>query len=255
MKKFIRKIISGHLSVKKNHRLVLFTNLILCLLHIRSAMILVFIPASLRAQHPQRRVSFTFSLQPQLNWIHADEPSLEKGPVRLGFQFGLRADYKFERFFAFSCGVNLDQTGGNIVYRDALYLDLLRGRDTLMPGTKVTYRLQYVEIPVALKFIMPEIGYQTWFAEIGLDPMFNTRAFINATDNNINKEPFKQGISGFNLAWHTGLGMKYSLGGRLGLQLAIVYKNTFLDVTRENGIRKADNARINQVGLNVGFVF
>ena len=220
-----------------------------------AAITLFFGSTLLHAQHSDRRVSFAFSLQPHLNWIHADEAFLSKGPVRLGIEGGLRMDYKFERFYALSFGVNLNQTGGNIVYKEALYLDRIHGLDTLQPGTMVTYRLQYVEVPVALKFIMPEIGYSTWFTEIGVDPMFNTLAFINATDNNIEKEPFQQGVGKFNLAWHAGLGLNYSLGGSISLQFAIVYKNTFLDVTRENDIRKADNARINQVGLKMGIVF
>ncbi len=207
------------------------------------------------AQRSERRLSFGINLQPHVNWMHADETSLSNGAVRLGMEGGLRIDYKFERFYAFSVGVNLNQTGGNIIYKDALELELASGHQILQPGTKVTYRLQFVEIPVALKIIMPEIGYSTWFAEIGLDPMFNTSALLSATDNNIDKVEFDHGISQFNLAWHTGIGINYSLGGNLCLQFALMYKNTFLDVTRENDIRKADNARINQVGLKMGIVF
>lgn len=219
------------------------------------AITLIFSTALLHAQHSGRKVSFGINLQPHVSWIHADEPSLGTGPVRLGIQGGLRLDYQFQRLFAFSFGVNLNGTGGNIIYNDALYLNLSDRTDTLLPGTKVTYRLQFVEIPVALKIVLPEIGYSTWFAEVGLDPMFNTSAFINATDNNIEKEPFQNGVSSFNLAWHSGIGFTYSLGGRVGLQWALFYQNTFLDVTRENDIRKADNARINQVGLKMGIVF
>lgn len=215
---------------------------------------LIFGSALLNAQQSDKRVSFAISVQPHVNWIHSDETYLSQGPVRLGIQGGLRLDYKFERFCALSFGVNLNQTGGNIIYNDPLSLDLVHGLETLQAGTRVTYRLQYVEIPLAMKFILPEIGYQTWFAEIGLDPMFNTSAYINATDNNIEKEPFKQGVSKFNLAWHTGIGLNYSLGGNLSLQFALVYQNTFLDVTSENNIRRPDNARINQIGLSIGIV-
>jgi len=85
--------------------------------------------------------------------------------------------------------------------------------------------------------------------------MFNIHSYINATDNNVENEPFKQGINRINLAWHTGVGLIYSLGGSVSLQFAVTYKNTFLDVTRENSIRKPDNARINVIGLNVGILF
>jgi hypothetical protein len=220
-----------------------------------TAITLFFGSTMLFAQQSYQRVYLAVNIEPHVNWIHADESFLSKGPVRMGIEGGLRLDYRFERFCALSFGVNLNQTGGNIIYNEVLYLDRNKGLDTLLPGTQVTYRLQYVEVPVALKFIMPEIGYSTWFAEVGLDPMINTNAFINATDNNIQKESFKQGVDKFNLAFHTGLGVNYSLGGHLSLQFALVYKNTFLDVTKENDIRKADNARINQVGLRMGIIF
>jgi hypothetical protein len=209
----------------------------------------------LYSQPVNRRISLAINFQPHVNWIHADESSLGSGPVRLGIEAGLRLDYRIEKWYALSFGVSLNQTGGNIIYNDSLQLDLVHGLEKLTPGTKVTYRLQYVEIPAAMRFILPEFGYSTFYAELGLDPMLNTRAFINATDNNIQNEPFKNGVGKFNLAWHTGLGLNYSLGGSISLQCSIVYKNTFLDVTRENDIRKADNARINQIGLNMGLVF
>lgn len=219
------------------------------------ALVLGFGSTFVNAQYHDRRVNFAISLGPQVNWIHADEPHLSTGPIRMGIGAGLRLDYKLQRFYALSFGVNLIQTGGNVIYNEPLYLDLTSGMDTLLQGTKVTYRLQYVEIPFALKILLPEIGYSTWYFEAGLDPMFNTQAFINTTDNNIEKEPFRQGVSPFNLAWHTGLGLNYSLGGSVCLQFTLFYMNSFLDVTRENDIRKPDNSRINQVGLNFGILF
>jgi opacity protein-like surface antigen len=220
-----------------------------------AAIILIFGSAVLHAQSSDRRVHFTISFQPDVNWMHADESTRANGPIRLGMEGGLRLDYNFERFYALSFGVGLTQTGGNIIYNTPLHIERTTGPDSLMAGTRVTYRLQFVEIPVAIKFILPEIGYSTWFTEIGLDPMFNTNAFIDATDNNIEKEPYKQGISKFNLAWHAGLGMNYSFGRNLSMQFALIYKNTFLDVTRESETGKADNARINQAGLRIGIVF
>ncbi|MFA6129196.1 MAG: outer membrane beta-barrel protein [Bacteroidales bacterium] len=216
---------------------------------------LIFNFSLLHSQHSIPKVNLAIHLQPHINWIHGDESFIGEAPVRMGIEGGLRLDFRAQRFYAWSLGVNLNQTGGNILYNDVLVLDLDKGRDTLRSGTKVTYNLQYVEIPVALKFFLPEIGYSTWFAEIGLDPMWNIRALINANDNNVEKEPFQQGVAKFNLAYHTGIGIHYSLGGRLSLQFALLYKNTFLDITRENEIRKADNLRINQIGLNIGLVF
>lgn len=222
---------------------------------ILATILLILGVVTLEAQNTSRRLSFGFGLQPHVSWMHPDEADLEQGAVRLGINGGLRLDYAFQRVFTFSLGVNLNQTGGNIIYNRPLQLDLDSVMETVREGTRVTYRLQFIEVPVALKLVLPEIGYSTWFLEVGLDPMFNSSAFIDATDNNIEKESFTQGVSPFNLAWHSGLGINYSLGGRLSLQFALMYQNTFLDVTREGVFRPADNIRLNQVGLKMGIVF
>ena len=220
-----------------------------------TAVTFVFCTAMLNAQQDERKTSVAITLQPNVAWMKVDESDLSKGPVRLGFEGGLRVDRKLEKFCALSFGINLNQTGGNINYKDAVIVERETGLDTLQPGTRITYRLQYFEIPVAIKLLLPEIGYYTGFAEVGIDPMININAHINATDNNIEKENFKKGVAMVNLGWHAGLGFNYSIGNNMALRLAVVYKNTFLDVTKENDLRKPDNVRINQIGLNVGIVF
>jgi hypothetical protein len=207
------------------------------------------------AQENDRPLRFMLLAEPHLSWLSPDEQHLAKGPVRFGGGAEMRLEYSFDRFYAFSLGVGIDQNGGNLIYKDSLYLDRITGFDTLVPGTRVTYRLQYVEIPLSIKFKTPQIGYTTYFAEAGLDPMFNIKTLIDATDNSILKEPFQQGIARFNLAYHTSLGYMYEFANGMALQVRAVYKNTFLDVTKESNVRKPDNARINQVAISFGIIF
>ena len=209
----------------------------------------------LSAQEENRKVRFLLYGEPHINWLYSDEPHLETGTVRMGVDAGMRLDLNFDRYYAFSFGAGIHQTGGKIGFTDTLYLDRITGFDTLVPGTQITYRLQYVEIPLAVKFKTPQIGYTTLFAEVGLDPMISTRALIDATDNSIIKESFQQGVYGFNLAYHTGIGLVYELRNGMGLQFQLVYQNTFLDVTREGNIRQPDNTRLNQAGLSIGIIF
>ena len=216
---------------------------------------LICLTFTLNALPRERKVRFSIGTEPHLNWIKPVDNHLEQGPVRLAISGGIRVDYHFMKPFAFSFGANWNQTGGNIIYKESTSFDLATGRNTLMPGTQVTYRLRYAEVPVDLKIVLPEIGYSTLFLESGLDPMFITGAFIDATDNNIQKAEFRQGVIPFNLAWHAGIGLDYAVGRIMSLRFELIYKNTFLDVTREYNIRKPDNVRINQVGLNVALVF
>lgn len=212
----------------------------------------LLIPAAILAQGDPRPVSLMVHVDPHGNWLGFDEDHLEKGPFRMGIGGGLRMEYNFEKYYAISFGVEINQTGGNLVHKNQVIADLTSGYDTLMPGTRLTYRLQYVEIPMAVKFMTPRIGYKRFFLETGLDLMFNTKALIDATDNNIIKEPFQQGVGVFNVAYHVGLGFRYMFGQVLGMQAGIYYKNSFLDLTRENDIRKPDNTRLNELGIAIG---
>jgi len=207
------------------------------------------------AQESERPLRFMILAEPHLSWLSPDEQHLTPGKVRFGGGAEMRLEYNFDRYYAFSLGVGIDQTGGNLIYKDSLFLDRITGLDTLVPGTRVTYRLQYVEIPLSIKFKTPQIGYTTYFAEAGLDPMINIKALIDATDNSILKEPFQQGVARFNLAYHTSLGYMYEFANGMAVQVKAVYKNTFLDVTKEGNVRKPDNSRINQVALSFGLIF
>lgn len=217
--------------------------------------ILILSHGWLAAQQAERPLRFMIHAQPCMTWLHADETHLTAGPVRVGFDGGMRLDYSFDRFYAFSFGADWNLTGGSLLFQDTLFLDRINKFDTLAPQTRLTYHLQYVDIPFSVKFKTPQIGYTTLFTEVGLDPMINIRALIDAADNNISKEPFQQGVGPFNLGYHLGAGMIYSFGNGMGLQIQVIYKNTFLDVTKENDIRLPDNTRINQAGLSIGLIF
>lgn len=210
---------------------------------------------SSHAQQNERRVRFSVLSEPHLNWLYSDVQKVVNGPLRLGIGGGLRLDYFFQSHYAFSVGVNMNVTGGNLVYQDPLILNRTTGLDTLAPGSTITYRLQYVEIPIAIKLLTREIGYLTYFAEFGLDPLINNRALINATDNNIESDPYQHEIGTFNLAYHGGFGVHYSFGGDLSLIVALEYKNSFLDLTLDKGLMPPDNIRLNQAALKIGILF
>jgi len=224
----------------------------------RKYMFLLFflIPAiSLPAQPNEKPLRLMIQAEPHLNWFHAGQDHLTGDTVRPGIGLGMRLDYHYEKWGALSFGVNWNLTGGSLFFSGPVILDRSSGQDTLASGSKLIYGLRYVQIPVAMKFNLPEIGYTTLFCEVGLDPMIRTHAAITVRKEEILREEFLQGVAGFNLAYHAGAGFIYSFGNGLALQVLAVYTNTFLDVTTENDIRTPDNVRINQLGLSLGLIF
>ncbi len=202
-----------------------------------------------------KAIKFSLVGSPHLSWLKSDVKENETGPVFLGYNAGVELDYFFEKNYGFSTGVSIEKTGGSLTYLDQQVIHFNSGADTMAPGTKMTYQLQYIDIPLALKFTSAEVGYTTIFADVGLNCLINTKATATATDNNYVKEPLTDEIPLFNIAYHLEAGILYSFGNNLSLIVAVEYRNTFLDLTKDLGAVVADNTHINQVGLKLGLAF
>ena len=207
------------------------------------------------AQGQEKSMKFSLLGSPHLSWLKSDIKSNESGPVYLGYYACVEFDYFFEKNYGFSTGINLENTGGSLIYSDEQVFNFDIGADTMAPGTKMTYQLRYIDIPLGLKFTSGEIGYVTIFADVGLNFLANIKATASATDNNYKKEPISEEISLMNIGYHVEGGVLYSFGNNLSLVLGIEYRNTFVDMTTDLGAAETDNAYINQLGLKIGLAF
>lgn len=207
------------------------------------------------AQGQEKSIRFSLVGSPHLSWLKSDLKSNETGPVFLGYYAGVEFDYFFEKNYGFSSGINLENTGGSLTYADEQVFNFDIGADTMAPGTKMTYQLRYIDIPLGLKFTSGEIGYTTIFADVGLNLLANIKATATATDNNYKKEPIADEIGLLNIAYHVEGGILYSFGNNLSLVIGIEYRNTFLDMTTDLDAPGPDNTYINQLGLKLGLAF
>ena len=94
----------------------------------------------------------------------------------------------------------------------------------------INFSLQYIKIPLALKFKTKEIGYFTYFAQIGLEAGVNVKANVSIDANNIDKEKVTDEVKLFNAGYLIGGGVEYSIGGNTSIILGIQYENGFLDI-------------------------
>jgi hypothetical protein len=216
---------------------------------------LIFAGGIVMSQERSSPIKFSLIGSPQLSWLKSDVVENEKGPMYFGYYAGLEFDYFFEDNYGFSTGLNLLSTGGSLTYLEEQVIHFDAGADTMAPGTKMTFQLKYLDIPLGLKFTSSEIGYTTVFADVGLNLLINTKATATATDNNYVKEPISEEISMFNIGYHIEGGILYSFGNNLSLVIALEYRNTFLDLTNDRGAPVTDNVYINQLGLKLGLAF
>jgi hypothetical protein len=122
-------------------------------------------------------------------------------------------------------------------------------------GKSVVYKIQYISVPLGLKFKTNQIGYVTFFTDIGLDPkiVINRKADIpslSITDENAIKE-----LKGLNLSYHIIAGIEYSLGGNTAIVLGLGYENNFLDITRDINNQPVDKVTQNILKFRIGVNF
>jgi len=203
-----------------------------------------------KAQTQNRR--FSIFADPQLSWFTSDTKKFQPNGSVGGFNIGFTADKYFADRYAIFTGLSINNLGGNIKYKVAGYK--LETRDStyqITAGTNIKLKAQYLTIPIGLKFKTNEIGYFTFFAQVGVSGYIRLKASAWDEKDHIDKETSTQQ---FNLAfasYHIGAGAEYSLGGPSSLQAGIVYTSGITEAYKA-GYGKVS---LGSLSLRIGIVF
>jgi len=186
------------------------------------------------------------------SWFSPKMGGIQKDGARPGISGGLVMEYYFAENYGFLSGLSLSSVGGNLSYNDTVFIKT--GQDQLVkinPGTTVSYGLSYLSIPLGLKLKSNEIGYFTYFAQIGFLPQFNLGSRAKATESQLNKDNVPEEINLFNLSYFFGGGVEYNIGGQTSLMASIIFNNGFTDVLSDNDYK----AGLNFLTLRLGILF
>lgn len=203
--------------------------------------ILIFVTVFVSGQG----VKFGIFFDPTVTWLRSDVKDVIPDRTHLGFDLGMTADFYFSKNYAFVTGISLFSTGGALQYSNEINLHT---KDEIIKiSGNVTYKVQYVKIPVAMKFKTHMIGRFVYSANLGFDPMFRVSAradFIGEENAQVNDE-----IKWLNMGWHFGGGAQYSLGGELSVFGGFSFMNTFLDMTQPAHDMITSNHLIFRIGV------
>lgn len=194
---------------------------------------------------------FGIFVDPVISWLKPDVSNVDSKGGRLGINFGLMVDRFFAKNYALTTGISIHHAGGSLLFQTpALYH--LKDQDVNTPvNTKVTFKLQYLDIPLGLKLCTNPIGYNTFFGQIGLNAMVNIKATGVSNYPEIdNKNAIKE-INMLDLAYHIGGGIERSIGGNTRLMAGLTFMNGFTDVTK----RGEDKVVLNNFILRLGVIF
>ena len=200
---------------------------------------------------------FGVKVQPALAWFRVDAPgeaNLESDGMPFGFGYGLITDFGFTERYAFSTGIEIAYRGGKMIHS---YTETNAGITTsFTQRTKLS--LQFVEIPLTLKLRTNEIGYLTYFFQVGVAPGYaiRTKADIEVNDVVVEEDAdISDQINEFNLSMILSAGAEYSLGGSTSLLLGLTFNNGFLDLLDDKDYNEKVKGNSNYLALMVGVMF
>ena len=200
----------------------------------------------------QSKVRLGAHIDPVFSWFSPKTSHIEKDGARLGYNGGLIVEYYFAPNYALVTGLNLTQLGGNLIYKEEVDITTGEGDHVILPPqTSVAFNVNYLTIPMALKLKSNEIGYLTYFAELGFSPEVNIGSRASSTGGALEKDNVSKEINAFNVSFFFGGGIEKNIGGQTSLMGGIFFNNGFGDILTAD----AHKAALNFVNIRLGIMF
>lgn len=141
---------------------------------------------------PAPESSFRLGLHftPTVGWAKTDNTSITGKGVKLGYNWGLITDIRFADNYYISTGINVVQSPFKLLYADTLR-DTAVGSAFNQSNVDLTYKNQYIGIPISLKLKTKEINYMKYFAQLGMEPQVNISKKISASKGRYGGEGYK----------------------------------------------------------------
>lgn len=179
-----------------------------------------------------QKISFGVFADPVISWFSSDTKATKNDGARAGFNFGITFNKYFAENYAFSTGISILSAGGRLTDTADIVMKFNNFSKPVPKNDPVIYKVQYLNIPVGLKFKSNQIGYIVFFSDIGIDPKIVIGGKADIPPD-IEGETAMNELRRFNLGYHIMAGVEYSLGGSTAMVLGLGFENNFLDVTKD----------------------
>ena len=219
--------------------------------------------------------SFRFGLKGASNfgWLSGTDKTIENDGTSVGFAYGLMGEYAINSTYGLHAELLLSQINSkfNLTSEQSFVNDI---NNTKISSLNYKYTIQYLEIPMSMKFNTKEIGNLVYYGNFGFSPGFalNARASITSgdipqsikdldpTDYRVNDDEgddftldnFDDKVFLFRFPLIIGGGVEYRMAGSTSLQAGLRFANTFTDMFVKD---KTADAKNNYFAVSVGVLF
>jgi len=203
----------------------------------------------------EKNIKFGVFVDPLIGWFSSDNKETKNDGSRAGLNFGFTFNRYFDKNYSFSTGLSLLNAGGRLTGVDTVEMVFNNFKTKVAPGESMIYRIQYINIPIGLKFESNQIGYTRFFTDLGLDAKVVLGGKIDIPSEDIKKESASDELNTFNLGYHLMVGLGYSLGGNTEFVFGIGYENNFLDITNDINNQAVDRIKHHILRFRFGINF
>jgi hypothetical protein len=201
------------------------------------------------------RIVFDIHFDPVISWFRSDVKETSNEGARPGFNLGLTMNKFFTSNYAVTIGLSLINAGGRLSSSDTTLMEFSNFKSTVLPGKPVIYKVKYLSVPFGLRLQTDQIGYMTFFTNLGFDPKVVVGGNATIPSLDIKNENAIGELRMFNLGYHITGGMEYSFGGTTAFVAGLNFENNFLDVTKENNSQVKDKVTHKLLSFRLGLIF
>jgi hypothetical protein len=221
-----------------------------------------------------KKFRFGAYIAPSLSWMKpttakdGDQTQKSDGS-KVGFIYGLMADYNFSSNYSIATGLQVNGTGGKI--STELNPSTPPPAGTVL-SSKYNYSLKYLEIPLALKLKTDPINKFVFFGQLGVTMGFNISkkaTYSVQTTDSLYTADSKEKVTGkvgvitpVIFQMNIGIGAQYPLNNKLDAYIGLFFNNGFApDVTDPTKFKDKPysfddgRTRLNNFALRVGLYF
>jgi hypothetical protein len=202
----------------------------------------LFLPVFTKAQ--DQKFHFGFKITPSMAWIKPDQKNIEREGYRLGFTYGAQLEFRLSDNYALVTGAQVSYRSGKLSFDG--------GKDSLgnnLSDPSVTYKVQYVEIPICIKMLTNQFNKIRYYGQFGFGPGMRIRALKEF--NGEDKLDAKDDINFFNVNMIIAAGVEYEISGSTVAFGGIEFNNGFVDIIDGDKGKGFSNF----LGLNIGILF
>ncbi|MFC6103010.1 outer membrane beta-barrel protein [Olivibacter domesticus] len=214
--------------------------------------ILSFLSISAKAQdynsstYDNKRVSMGIAISPNLSWLRYGDFDVKSSSAKVGYNYGLIADFAFSENYYFSSGLFID----NLRSQSQTYHSQADGSTNTLTNN---YRLQYAEIPFGIKLKSTQRYYRSYYGQFGFtmgvklsakQEILNENRVVVQESNNM-----KGDANLLRLGLQIGGGVEWLLDHNLRLMTGLSFNNGFTRVIKHG------SANNSYVAFNFGILF